>query len=142
MRVAGEGGEAVTIRVGGRMHPDATDYWDGNWLLSPIEVVVGGFTGRVQAGLRADELVSFREQLQELHRTLEGEAKLESLENWLILVATGDGLGHVEVTGAARDEPGMGNELRFGFTSDQTFLPEIIDALLQVEQLFPVLGAP
>jgi RNA polymerase primary sigma factor len=29
-------GDSVTFRVDGRMHPDCTDYWDGNWLVLPF----------------------------------------------------------------------------------------------------------
>ncbi|MHB1498853.1 MAG: WapI family immunity protein [Acidimicrobiales bacterium] len=94
------------------------------------------------AGLRVDELARFRKQLQDLYRTLEGEARLESIEDWLNIVATGDGLGHVNVVGSAMDEPGMGNELRFRLQLDQTYLPAIIDSLLEVEAAFPILGKP
>jgi hypothetical protein len=134
--------DVVTIQVLGRMHANATDFWDGNWLVSPVKLELGAFTGRLEAGLRVDELANFREQLQVLYRTLEGEARLQSIENWLILVAKGDGLGHIEVVGAAMDEPGTGNELRFRLELDQTYLPEIIDSLAQVEAAFPVLGRP
>jgi hypothetical protein len=40
------------------------------------------------------------------------------------------------------DEPGMGNELRFRLQLDQTYLPAIIDSLLEVEAAFPILGKP
>lgn len=142
VRIASAVGDAVTIRVVGRMHQGATDYWDGNWLLSPVEVLVGAFTGTVGAGLRMEELVRFREQLQELYRTLEGEARLDSMEGWLHLIATGDGKGHIGVTGTVKDEPGMGNQLKFRLEIDQTFLPEIIDELVRIEEAFPILGQP
>ncbi len=140
--VGGSERERVAIRVLGRMHPGATDYWDGNWLLSPIEVAVGGFVGRAQAGLRTEELRSFREGLEKLYKTLEGEARLDSMEEWLSLDCRGDGLGHVEVRGSVRDEPGVGNELTFRLSLDQTFLPPIITSLSGVEAVYPVLGRP
>jgi hypothetical protein len=142
MRIASEEGDSVTIRAFGRMHAGATDHSDGNLLLSPVEVSAGAFTGHVAAGLRVDELVRFREELQDLYRTLKGEARLDSMEQWLRLTATGDGIGHVEVVGSVKDQPGTGNELRFTLKIDQTFLPEIIDGLLRIEQAFPILGKP
>src|SRR6185312_10105510 len=59
--VIGEaGGDHVIVGVVGRMHPGSQDYWDGNWLITPIRLQVGGFTGTVAAGLRAEELRRFR----------------------------------------------------------------------------------
>ena len=89
--IGGRDREQVTIRVLGRMHQGAVDYSDGNWLISPIQVSVGDFTGWVQAGLRAEELRTFRQELETLYETLEGEARLHSLEDWISLVCKGDG---------------------------------------------------
>lgn len=132
--------ERLAITVLSRMHPDSTDYWDGNWLVSPIDVAVGGFSGRVHAALRAEELRTFRKGLEKLYETLAGEAGLESMEDWIGLTCVGDGLGHVEVTGYVRDEPGIGNRLTFHLSIDQTFLPGIIASLRGVEAAYPVLG--
>jgi len=52
--------------------PGADDFWDGNWLATPIEAVVGKFQGKVGASLRADELRSFRDALKILSRRLTG----------------------------------------------------------------------
>ena len=93
--IGGREREQVTIQVLGRMHPEQCDYLDGNWLISPIEVSVGGFEGRVQACLRAEELRSFRQGLETLYETLEGEARLHSLEDWISLVCRGDGLAPI-----------------------------------------------
>lgn len=139
--VGAENGRFI-ISVLGRMHPDTTDYWDGNWLVSHIAVSVGGFSGRVRAGLRADELRRFRQELDTLYEKLVGSARLESMEDWLGLVFVADGLGHVAVTGWVKDEPGIGNELTFRLSVDQTHLPGILHSLRQVEAAYPVLGKP
>jgi hypothetical protein len=138
----GTAGDRLTISVERRMHPGHGDFWDGNWLISPVTIVVGGFTGRISAGLRSEELVSFRAGLEAIHDSLTGEAKLDSLEGWVTLTLTGDGAGHVSVDGAVNDRPGMGNELRFRLELDQTYLPEIIDDLRRIESAFPVLDQP
>jgi hypothetical protein len=140
--VIGSDTEGLTIRIVSRMHPGADDYWDGNWLVSPVEVRVGGFTGRVAAGLRAEELARLREGLEALYASLEGEARLESLEDWVTLTCRGDGKGHVDVRGTVVDRPGVGNTLEFRLALDQTQLPPIIDQLRAVEHTFPVLGQP
>ena len=121
------------------MHPGSDDYWDGNWLTSPVTLTVGAFTAKISAGLRAEELVGFRHGLDVLYESLQGEAVLDSLEDWLHLRAVGDGYGHVKIAGEVTDSPGTGNRLAFELRLDQTFLPAIIDALRTIEEHYPVL---
>lgn len=142
VRIGSADGEHLTISVEGRMHPSTTDFWDGNWLISPVTISVGGFTGRISAGLRAEELLRFRKGLEGLYDSLTGEATLDSLEEWVSLRITGDGAGHITADGTVADRPGMGNELHFRFELDQTYLPGVIAGLRQIESAFPVLGHP
>lgn len=134
------GADHLTITVLGRMHPEQDDFWDGNWLISPITVAVGGFTGSVAAGLRIDELAAFRRGLEKLHADLDGEARLDSMETWIHLSATADDRGHITVKGDVMDRPGIGNTLSFELELDQSYLPDIIAALASIEQRYPVLG--
>ena len=55
----------VRITIAGRMH-SASDYREGNWLDSPIEIRAGSFSGHLPAGLRAEELLAFRSELERL----------------------------------------------------------------------------
>jgi hypothetical protein len=142
LTIPGRENDCITIHIVGRMHPGFTDYWDGNWLITPTSVSVGGFKGWVEAGLRCEELERFRQQLRELHTTLTGTAELTSMEDWLHVQLVGDGLGHVAVTGSVMDRPGIGNRLEFTFAIDQTDLPTLIAALDEINQKFPVLGSP
>jgi|SRR5215475_876485 len=138
-----DAGDHLSIRVLGRLHPDAADYWDGNWLVTPVEVVAGAFEGSVGASLRAEELRGFREAMQQLSRSLRGEALLESMETWLTLRVTAERSGHIAVSGKVADRPGIGNELSFRIEGlDQSYLPPIISALEEVETFFPVIGTP
>jgi len=143
IRIGDDRGDHVSIRVMGRMHPKADDYWDGNWLISPIEMAIGGFHGEVPAGLRMDELVRFREALETLHSSLQGEAVLDSMEGWIQLRVAVDRRGSVQVTGKALDQPGSANALTFTIDGlDQTHLPAVISALGAAEARFPVRGQP
>ena len=106
-------GDHLTIEVLGRMHPGSRDYWDGNWMLSPITFQIGGFAGRIDAGLRMPELVRFREGLQKLRDWRGGGAQLESLEPWLSLgVSFEPGLG-LTARGQAVADPSSGTKLVF-----------------------------
>jgi hypothetical protein len=136
-------GDHLSIRVLGRLHPGAEDFWDGNWLATPIEATVGSFQGRVGASLRADELQAFRDALQNLHSTLNGEAVLESMEKWLTLRVAATSRGRLEVQGTLLDQAGDGNQLIFKIEGlDQSYLPKIIDSLAEIDTFFPVLGSP
>ena len=133
----------VSITVLGRLHPGANDYWDGNWVDSPIFVRVGGFTARVGAGLRMDEIHRFSEGLKSMHQSLTGEAVLSSLEHWINLSVKCEPSGSLTITGEICDQPGVGNRLVFELGGlDQTFVSAWIDALTDIEMDFPVLGRP
>jgi hypothetical protein len=122
------------------MHPDDRDYWDGNWLVSPIEVRAGAFTASVLAGLRVEELQSFRQEVELLLRGHADTARLASMEEWLSLSLhrRGDAL---DVCGVVTDSPGQGSRLEFPvegvMVSD---LLSLIEELRSVEAAFPVLG--
>ena len=139
--IGGSAREQLEITVLGRMHPGTTDYWDGNWLLSPIHLSVGGFEATVgAAGLRAEELRGLRQGLVRLYETLKGRAELQSMEGWLDLIWQGDELGHITLGGTISDRPGSSNTLSFELELDQTYLPGIIASLDQIDAQFPILG--
>lgn len=103
----------LSIVVLGRAHPGATDYWDGNWIRSTLEVRAGGFTAHVTADLRAEELHRFAEGLHSINDNLIGSAVLQSMEEWITLSIKCDPNGALEVSGEVTDEPGVGNRLSF-----------------------------
>lgn len=132
-------GDHLAIRVRARMHPDSDDYWDGNWLISPITAHLGGFTAHLGAGLRVDELQRFRHGLERMNLELRGEATLHSIEYWIALTVTCRPNGALAVAGQLDD--GHGNNLRFDVADlDQTDLPEMISALSSIEHAYPLLG--
>jgi hypothetical protein len=143
MTVGDPAGDHISIRVLGRLHPGADDFWDGNWLATRIEAVVGKFQGKVGASRRVDELRSFREALRVLNATLDGEAVLKSMEEWPTLRINATSRGRLEVTGTVVDRLGDGTQLIFKIDDlDQSCLPRIIDSLDEVGTFFPVIGSP
>ncbi len=135
------GGDHVSIKVLRRAHPDATDNWDANWLISPVQIRVGGFDATIdRAMLRSDELLDFRIGLEALYRLEPGEAHLHSLEGWLDLTVVLDSGGHLAIEGEATDHL---SRLSFRLGElDQSDMPEPLSALREVERRYPVLGRP
>jgi len=132
--------EFIAIDVISRTHPDANDFYDGNWLNTKVLIEAGSFSGTINGQLRAEELVSFQDELTKLHESLSGSVKFSTMEEWLSFEMTGDGKGHFSCTGKIADEVGYGNVLNFQIYLDQTFIPEILNGLGRVVKAFPVLG--
>jgi len=136
-------GDRVAIRVLRRLYPSASDYWDGNWLDTPLDVTLGRFKANIDAHIRADELESFRMRLERLHECLCGEALLESMEEWIRLRVTINRVGQLHLTGVVSDAPGARNKLEFSIENlDQSHLPPMLDDLRSVAAAFPVVGHP
>ncbi|MFF5111523.1 hypothetical protein [Streptosporangium sp. NPDC000509] len=130
----------VLIRVLGRMHPGCTDFWDGNWLISPIHAQVGGFAAELDAALRTEELRDFRVALERVYTEVGGSATLSSLEHWIELTVECHPTGSLSIAGTVTDHPGMRNTLHFEIEGlDQTDIPELVSALVALEKRFPVL---
>jgi hypothetical protein len=125
-----------------RERPDATDYADGNWVCAKVTIVAGAFRGELEAQLRAEDFVYFRDGLRPLYEKLAGRAKFDTMEEWISIDIQGDGKGHFHADCVAVDMPGTGNRLTFAIEFDQTDLPEILQALDAITQAFPVVGAP
>ena len=127
--------------VHGRQFPDAHDRYDGNWLQVTVHC---GWTGAsvwaTGAILDSEGLARFRDELQQLHETLAGEAVLESDEpNVRVRVAVNDGAGHLSVRAEITpDHLAQGHW--FEFEIDQSYLPATVAQLQSVLDQFPVRG--
>ena len=128
------------IKVTGRTYPTRKDYWDGNWLNAEVRVSVGGFRAQVEGNLRAEEFVRFREELASLYDNLSGTASFKTMEEWLSVEISGDGRGHMIAECVAMDRPGWGNSLHFWLGFDQTYMPDMLEQLDKIIELFPIVG--
>ena len=130
----------ITLNIIRRTYPDASDYWDGNWLTVEIYVHVGGWKGNYAALLRSEELLHLKNELEMLYKQPDYSFILEPIEPWIVLNFIGNKKGQITVKGQACDEIGIGNTLGFCFGIDQSYLPEIIKSLRETIDKFPVKG--
>ena len=130
----------VLIRPLSRSQPDLFELRDGDWIDCEVALAVGGFSGSVRADLRSEEFRAFLEELQNLSQTLEGAASFTTMEGQIAISLTGDGKGHIRVSGEAIDDAGVGNRLQFAFDIDRTYLPKVCESLESLLAAFPVTG--
>jgi hypothetical protein len=87
----------LSIWVHGRQFPDATDSWDSNWLRITAHYHGDGSSVTVTgAELDTVSFLRFRNELRRMAVTLEGEARLESVEPSVRLTMKfADAIGHI-----------------------------------------------
>ena len=131
-----EAGDHLSVRVLRRLHPRAVDA-DAGWLVCPVHVHVGGFSGDVAVTLRVEELHRFGEALRAVRSGLRRSAVLESVEQWIDLTVTREADGSLAATGQLADEPGSGSRLRFRLTGlDAASLDAWVAACTSATELY------
>lgn len=132
----------LSIWVEGREFPDASDYWDGNWLVVRAEMKASG--ALVECGgpiLMTGDVERFRDGVAEMFTTLAGEAALEELEPGIKLTLRMRGKGHVEgVVDMTPDH--LNQQHRFNVEADQSYLPALVSSCNAILGRFPVTNAP
>ena len=130
-----------SLWVFGHQFPDATDYWDGNWLNVRARAEAPGAVVEAQgAFVRAPELATFAKELETLHVTLAGEAGLRCMEPKLGIVIQCGPLGHVAVEITIAPDH-MTQLHKFKFHLDQTYLDPSLDQCKSILSRWPVRAA-
>lgn len=141
--IIGSGDSArIALRPLFRTHPDANDFWDGNWIDCKITVRAGAFQGSYVACLRTNELAALLRDVEHAYHDLAGTISFRSMEEWVYIEMKGDGLGHFTGTCLCRDRAGGGNELRAEIEFDQTDLVTLRQQLAALLLTYPVIGTP
>jgi hypothetical protein len=140
IHLGGAESEYLKLTVHGRNIPEASDYWDGNFLWCTAEVAAGAFRGSASNVIRNEDLVRFLPRLEALGQRLDGEALFDTLDGWLDVRVIGVGGGRVEVRGQLLDDLVNGNQLEFRLALDHTALPPLIAQVRAILEAFPVVG--
>lgn len=137
IEIGPESGDHVSIRVLHRLDRRAGDGAEDGWLVCPVHVHVGGFSGDVAAALHALEVRRFGHALRAVRQGLRRTAVLESAEEWIDLTVTRDADGTLTVVGHLADEPHSGGRLRFRIAGvDDAALDRWVEACDAVDGMF------
>jgi hypothetical protein len=124
------------IRIGGASEElrisVADDVNREGWVDAVVTAKFGAWSGHYPAYFHETDFVQFARDLAGLYSELSGEAVLSSMDGYLDLTFSGDGLGHITVAGAAWDHPKVGSHLAIEFELDQTYLPALLASLESV----------
>ncbi|WP_339147162.1 MULTISPECIES: hypothetical protein [unclassified Sutcliffiella] len=132
----------VEIEVLSREHPDSSDYWDGNWVISNVKVEIPGYYVDFNASLRTDDIRDFVNDLKLMHRHLSGKAILKNLDSFIHFEGVMNKLGHIDWSGETCYPAGSGAVLTFEFVSNQSYLENLIKELEDIIKIYSVIGMP
>jgi hypothetical protein len=104
---------------------------DAEWLICMANFSYGGFEARIKFSAMLGDFCSFSEELEPFYKTLRGHAQFQSIEDNVSFQLSTDGLGHVGISGYLRHNS-YEVKTTFLIHSDQTFLPELLNACKQI----------
>ena len=133
LRIAG-----MRLWVHGRQFPDASDYWDGNWLRVTAYCIYPNAMVRAHGSIvHLGELVGLLRGCERLNESLKGEAALACIEPNLSVNLRAEWNGavtvHIEITADQMTERHSFNDML-----DQSHLPAIINQCSAILASFPV----
>lgn len=134
--------DGLSLWVRGRAIPDASDYWDGNWLTVRATMQVGQSSVTTEGSiLMTTDFERFRSELARMHETLTGEASLAGYEPNLKVTLRASSLG--QIAGRVEITPNHMSEFHsFDLGFDQTYLLPLITARGIILERLPVIGQP
>lgn len=122
-----------------RQFPDASDFWDGNWLMVRARMEASGARIECQGAiLMTTDIKQFRDQLTAMAVSLSGEAVLKGLAPEINVVLRTQKLGHVEAAIEISADH-IDQFHRFTVEADQSYLPGLIGSCDAILCAFPVI---
>ena len=133
-------GQLVRVKPELYQHHGSEYWYDNNWIMATVKVKGGSFYGEFRASFLTIDFENFKQELKRLYNDLNGKANFVTLEGQLELNIIGNGIGGFDINVTACDQPGIGSQLIFEMTFDQTFIMPIIAQLERITSQFPVVG--
>ena len=136
------GGAFIRLDLSHRGHPEAHDYWDGNWVVARIQAEVQGFKADFTDQVHLGDVIRFYEEVLKLNASLTGAATLAVMEEYLVVIGTLDARGRLDWSVLLLHPVKRDVQLQFEFQADQSYLPELIQQIEDVLIEFQVRGQP
>ena len=131
----------LRVWVHGREFPDASDYWDGNWLNVTASCIGAGSSVYAHGSIiHLSEIAGLLHELEALYETLSGEAELKCIEPNLGVKLESKSAGHIGLTIQITPDH-LSERHQFVDAMDQTFLPPIIAACRSLVERYPIRDA-
>jgi hypothetical protein len=134
--------EGLQIWIHSRQFPNEEDYWDGNWLNVTAHCGTHGAdvwtSGPI---LHVPDITRWLAALEEMNKSLSGEANLVSLEPELCVELSVKELGQISMRVEITPDH-MTQEHNFQFEIDQSYLPSLIESCRKVLAKYPIKGKP
>jgi hypothetical protein len=128
----------LRIWVHGRQFPQATDYWDGNWLRVTAYCVHPDSIVRAHGPIiHLGEVVGLLRECESLHQTIHGSAALRCMEPNLAAELIAETGGRIKVKLSITPD-NLNEAHSFESEIDQTYLPPIIRSCQAILNKFPV----
>lgn len=138
IRIGCKEADFLSLKIRERQFPEATDYWNANWLTCDVEVNVGAFRSAFGAVLRNEDLTRFLRGLRRLDSQSSATATFEAPE-WLTLDLFADGESRIEGHGRIDDNC---NHLEFRVNVDRSDLGPLIRELDEICTNYPIVSRP
>jgi len=133
--------EYFRASFGDRPFLDSEHAFDRNQVAVQLDLLIWPFRASFETTWMVDSLSSFRSELERAYKTLEGEARfLPDYDGSLDVTLSGDGIGHFAIKRVVCSNPATGPWFKFQLpTIDQTFLPEMISSISDLQEEYPIL---
>ena len=134
--------EGLQIWIHGRQFPGEEDYWDGHWLNVTAHCGThGADVWTSGALLHAPDIARWLAALEEMNKSLSGEANLVSLEPELCVGLHMKEPGRISMRVEITPDH-MTQEHHFRFEIDQSYLPSLIESCRKALAKYPTKGKP
>jgi hypothetical protein len=130
----------LQIWIHGRQYPKEEDYWDGNWLNITAHCGANGADVWTSGDiLHVPDISRWLAALEEMNKSLAGEANLVSLEPELSVELDAKELGKISMRVEITPDY-MSQEHSFQFEIDQSYLAGLIGSCRKVLAKYPIRG--
>ena len=128
----------LSIWIHQREVPEATDYWDGNWVLATASCEASGALVWTDGPIiHLPEIERLMNGVQQMYTSLSGIAVLGCMEPELDFQLNMTGQGRIEMeVNITADH--LAQEHCFRFELDQSYLPKLVDDCAKVLAKYPV----